>query len=88
MPRWRRDGREIFYLSPDHNTLFAAEVMASGEDFRVTNVQNLFTTGAVTGVGYPYDVSADGNRFLFVTGFEETSSPLTLVVNWTALLAR
>ena len=31
--------------------------------------------------------SADGNRFLFVTGVEETSSPLTLVVNWTARLA-
>jgi Tol biopolymer transport system component len=88
MPTWRRDGREIFYLSPDHHTLFAAEVIASGQDFRVTNVQNLFTTGAVTGVGYPYDVSADGNRFLFVTGFEETSSPLTLVLNWTAHLER
>lgn len=88
MPAWRRDGREIFYLSPDHRTLFAAEVIASGEDFRVTKVENLFTTEAVTGVGYPYDVSADGKRFLFVTGFEETSSPLTLVVNWTAHLER
>ena len=88
MPMWRRDGREIFYLSPDHHTLFAAEVIVSGDDFRVMNVQSLFTTQAVTGVGYPYDVSADGNRFLFVTGFEETSSPLTLVVNWTAHLAR
>ena len=88
MPTWRGDGREIFYLSPDHNTLFAAEVIASGEDFEVTKVQSLFTTQAVAGVGYPYDVSADGNRFLFVTGVEETSSPLTLVVNWTAHLAR
>ena len=44
MPTWRRDGREIFYLSPDHQTLFAAEVIASGEDFRVTKVQSLFTT--------------------------------------------
>ena len=88
MPTWRRDGREIFYLSPDHHTLFAAEVIASGDDFQVTKVQSLFTTQAVAGVGYPYDVSADGNRFLFVTGVEETSSPLTLVVNWTAHLAR
>jgi serine/threonine protein kinase/Tol biopolymer transport system component len=88
MPTWRRDGREIFYLSPDHHTLFAAEVIANGDDFQVTKVQSLFTTQAVAGVGYPYDVSADGNRFLFVTGVEETSSPLTLVVNWTAHLAR
>lgn len=88
MPKWRQDGREIFYLSPDHHTVFAAGVTAGEENLRVTRIERLFTTQAVTGVGYPYDVSADGNRFLFVTGSGETSSPLTLVVNWTAELKR
>ena len=48
--------REIFYLSPDHHTLFAADVIARGDDFQVTKVQTLFTKQAVAGVGYPYDV--------------------------------
>ena len=35
-----------------------------------------------------YDVSADGQRFLVDTELPEEPSPLTLVVNWTAGLAR
>ena len=88
MPTWRRDGREIFYLSPDHHTLFAAEVIEGGDDFPVTKVQSLFTTQAVAGVDIHMTFQLTANRFLFVTGVEETSSPLTLVVNWTAHLAR
>ena len=38
---------------------------------------------------YPYDVSADGQRFLVNTLVEETtSSAITLVVNWTAGLKK
>jgi len=36
-----------------------------------------------------YDVSSDGQRFLVNTLAEETASaPITLVVNWTALLKK
>src|SRR4029434_5266997 len=86
MPKWRGDGREIFYLSQDHRTVFAAEVAATEESFRVTRTSTLFATRPITGMGYPYDVSADGERFLFVTTSGESSSPLTLVTNWTAAL--
>jgi hypothetical protein len=84
MPKWRGDGREIFYLTRDHRTVFAAEVAPTEESFRVTRTSTLFTTRPITGIGYPYDVSADGERFLFVTTLGEASSPLTLVTNWTA----
>jgi eukaryotic-like serine/threonine-protein kinase len=84
MPKWRGDGREIFYLTRDHRTVFAAEVAPTEESFRVTRTSTLFTTRPITGTGYPYDVSADGERFLFVTTLGETSSPLTLVTNWAA----
>ena len=36
----------------------------------------------VTGRGYPYDVSADGKRFLVVASSGETTTALTLVVDW------
>jgi len=81
MPKWRGDGREIFYLSQDHRTVLAAEVSPTEESFRVTRTSTLFTTRPITGMGYPYDVSADGERFLFVTTLGEASSPLTLVTN-------
>jgi len=38
-----------------------------------------------TGGRYPYDVSADGQRFLVNTIVEATAlPPITLVVNWAA----
>ena len=89
--RWRRDGRELFYRAPD-NTLMVAAVDGRSAAFQVAAVQPLFQIqprlAALTGfVGYGYDVSADGQRFLVNSLLEETSvDPLTLLVNWPALL--
>ncbi|HEY4579582.1 MAG TPA: hypothetical protein VIG89_00985, partial [Candidatus Acidoferrales bacterium] len=87
LPRWRRDGTEIFYLTPD-NKLMAAAVNGKGSSFEVGIVKPLFDTRA-TGGRYPYDVSADGQRFLINTlPGQATSSPVTVVLNWTAGLNR
>jgi serine/threonine protein kinase len=83
-----RDGKEIFYLSEDHHTVFSAEVAATEDGFVTTKTTRLFRTRAITGVGYPYDVSADGQRFLFITTSGETTSPLSLVTNWRAGITR
>jgi len=91
--RWRRDGRELFYRAPD-NTLMAAAVDGRSAAFQVAGVQPLFQIqprlATQTGfIGYGYDVSADGQRFLVNSLLEETSvDPLTLLVNWPALLRR
>jgi len=82
-PRWRRDGKELFYLASD-NTLMAAAVNGQGTTFEVGEVQPLFQTSAAGG-RYPYDVSADGQRFLVLTTSEQSAeAPVTVVVNWTA----
>ena len=60
-PRWRRDGKEIFYLAPD-GTLMAASVNGRGSAFEVGAVRPLFRSRARTDQGYAYDVSADGRR--------------------------
>lgn len=85
--RWRRDGREIFYLAPD-NKLMAAAVNGRGAGFEVGAVQPLFETRPkIARLGY--DVSADGQRFLVNTLVEEaTSAPITVVVNWSAGLKK
>ena len=90
-PRWRRDGREIYYVSPD-NKLMAAAVGSSGTEFQVGAVESLFDirprTANFRGFAPPlYDVTADGQRFLVNTMLEESSNePVTLLVNWAELL--
>ena len=82
--RWRRDGKEIFYLAG--NTLMAAAVTVNGSRFEVGAVQRLFEVPMVDGY-WPYDVSADGQRFL-VNTLESAVAPLTIVVNWPASLKK
>jgi eukaryotic-like serine/threonine-protein kinase len=84
LPRWRRDGTEIFYLAPD-NKLMAAAVNGKGPSFEIGAVKPLFEARPQTGQRYPYAVSADGQRFLIHTLPEQTASaPITVVLNWTA----
>ncbi len=90
-PRWRRDGRELFYLAPD-GKLMAVEVKR-GPTFEVGEAIPLFQTRRRELVSFgdlfSYDVSADGQRFLISTDVgEATPSPVTVVLNWTAELKK
>ncbi len=85
-PRFRADGKEIFYLSPFDNKIMAAPVNMGRDHVDVGEAQPLFTLPKV-GPRITYDVSGDGQRILAVTQREQAASaPLTLVVNWPALL--
>ena len=80
-PRWRRDGKELFYLSAD-NKIMAVPVRL-GSTFQAEPPTALFSVRPDT----LYDVSADGQRFLVNNpSGEESSPPLTLLTDWTALL--
>ena len=81
-PRWRRDGKEIYYLNQE-NAMAATEVSAKGDNLEVGAYQRLFQTRAVR-PGKSYDISPDGQRFLVNSAVDtSSSSPLVLVVNWT-----
>ena len=85
-PRWRRDGREIYYIAPDRR-LMAASVDGTGAAFEIDPVQPLFVAPGTPASRYVYDVAADGERFLLPRPSTEfAAAPLTLVVNWQALL--
>ena len=87
-PRWRRDGTEFFYIA-SRNRLMVAAVNGQRATFEVGAVRPLFELHPRIGLGNAYDVSADGQRFLVNTLVEEsTSAPITLVVNWPALLKK
>jgi Tol biopolymer transport system component len=88
LARWRRDGKELFFVAPD-GSLMSAEVGVNGGTFKPGRVSALFR-GLIGGRGYLYDVSADGQRFLAEVPVEQstTAEPLTVVQNWTAGLKK
>jgi Tol biopolymer transport system component len=85
-PRWSRNGKELFFFAPD-NRLMAAQLKTDGPSFEVGAIEPLFQTRSM-GFSYRYDVSSDGKRFLVVAGLPQDLSPITLVTNWTAELAK
>jgi len=87
-PRWRRDGKELFYISADRK-LMAVDVKL-GKTFESGEPKALFGTRVFTLAAFRnfYAVTADGQRFLINSTIEETSAPINVVVNWTAGLKR
>jgi len=85
-PRWRKDGKEILYVTQD-GQLMAAEVAARNGTLEIGKVQKLFE-GILTNYGMTYDVSADGQKILVVENGASAVRPLTLVQNWTAALRK
>jgi Tol biopolymer transport system component len=83
LPRWREDGKELFYLTPDGKVMSAE--FKSGFENIVT--KQLFQVDMKHATGYPYAVTADGSRFLINTPAEASNpAPMVVVLNWPATL--
>jgi eukaryotic-like serine/threonine-protein kinase len=83
--RWRRDGRELFYIALD-GRLMAVPIRFPTEGHVEAGAPvPLFATrvgGAVRGPDrQQYAVSADGQRFLMST-VEMSTSPISVILNW------
>ena len=81
--RWRGDGKELFYLGID-DKIMSAEIKLGASTVDIGTVRPLFQFRPFVGGGRDiYDVTGDGQRFLVTSlGSLESSSPVTLVVNW------
>ena len=83
-PRWRADGKELFFIAPDLK-LMAAAVQVSGSVFESGSPTALFQTRIVTGenasLKAQYTVSRDG-RFLINMPVDESPTPITMILNW------
>ena len=88
LARWSGDGREIFYLKPDHATMYGVRVSEKDGVLHPSKPERLFTTQMLLGRGFPYDVSHDGQRFLAVVSSGSTTAPLTVVVDWPSEVRR
>jgi serine/threonine protein kinase len=87
-PRWRKDGKEMFYVAADLR-LTAADVSTKADTLEVGAARPLFGTVYTAGGFYTYDISADGQRILMaVPPAHGAGEPLTLVQNWAAELKK
>jgi len=83
-PRWRPDGKELYFLAPD-GKLMAASITSAGSTFAAGTPVALFPAALAPGLGtnkQEYAVSRDG-RFLINQAVESpATTPITLILNW------
>ncbi len=89
-PRWRRDGKELFYISAD-SRMMSVQV-STHPTFQAGTPHSLFQSDIVdTGIRtgpMSWDVEPDGKRFLIISPNSPETSSLTVVLNWRQAPAR
>ncbi len=88
-PRWRSDGKELFYLSSDSKMM--AVPVTTGANFEARTPVALFQATPRQPIPifdlFVYDVSRDGQRFLINTQVKQAETqPMSVVLNWAAKL--
>jgi Tol biopolymer transport system component len=86
MTRWRRDGRELFYLALDGRLMSVQVDPTPDGSLRLGTPAALFEPR----IGPPvqanstqqYMVAADGKRFLLNRLAEQSPPPVTVLLNW------
>ncbi len=85
-PRWRADGRELYFLAPDA-TMMAVPVTAAGTSLEAGTPVPLFRTrivdgGTVTNNRPQYAVARDGRFLINQPVADASAAPITLILNW------
>ena len=90
-PKWRQDGKELFYVSSDGKMMSVG--VTTGASFKGGPPVALFQTHRRQPVSLPdvfsYDVSGDGQRFLILTKVDEANTaPLSVLLNWASQMEK
>jgi Tol biopolymer transport system component len=84
-PEWRRDGKELYFISGD-GSMMAIDVDTAAPTFAAEAPRPLFPVDVPEAIApYPndYAVTADGQRFLVNAIVEQPVKPvLTVILNW------
>ena len=83
-PRWRADGKELYFIAPD-GKLMAAAITATDVTFAAGTPMALFPAPLAPGSGahkQEYIASRDGRFLLNQPAEAFTAAPITLIVNW------
>ena len=97
-PRWRPDGKELFYVASDGHLMVAPITVAlSGQAIQPGAPETLFVPRLSSGTWISatayqarsqYAVSRDGRFLMNVAVDEGTTSPINIVLNWDTVLKR
>jgi serine/threonine protein kinase len=87
--RWRRDGKELFYVAPNRDLLSvtvggAPGSPAFGSPSRLFVLPMTLTLGGGQQTPYTYDVTPDGKRFLALSPATAETSRIAVILNWQA----
>jgi Tol biopolymer transport system component/tRNA A-37 threonylcarbamoyl transferase component Bud32 len=85
--KWRSDGKELFYLDLA-GRLMKVDVKSNGGKLELGAPQMLFQTMAASPGIRPFDVTKNGDRFIFTTAGDVNPNPFMLIVNWDAELKK
>ena len=92
---WRKDGKELYYISPDSRLMQVSVKTLAGSlpSFEASQPQPLFEArfgSILAGFNtWVYAPSADGKRFLVYESLSGPSEqPLTVLVNWLAAVKK
>ena len=85
LPQWGGDGHELFYISPD-SLLMSVSLKPRAGSLVPSVPHALFPLLVMDTDVSPYEVARDGQRFLLLDTAEQVTQPLTVIVNWPALL--
>ena len=78
-PRWRADGKELFYFAAPGKHLVAVDVAEDGASLRVGEERTLFRVP--DDAGAVFRVSRDGQRFLIAVP-TNPPEPIRVLVHW------
>jgi Tol biopolymer transport system component len=89
-PRWRRDGRELFFLSPgdpesrERRMMALSMSAASGpHPAAAAPLFSIKVPGTAQNFAWNYDVTGDGQRFLVLRVVRDAvPAPVTVMLNW------
>jgi len=78
----------LFYVSPDF-ALMVVSLKLGADSVELSAPRKLFPLPTVNDAYDPYHVAPDGQRFLVrATPQQQVAQPLTLIVNWPALMKK
>jgi eukaryotic-like serine/threonine-protein kinase len=87
-PKWRGDGKALFYLD-NSDSVIAVDLAVSGNAIDLGVPHVLFQAVGIQRDYGPFDVTADGKKFLINSGnVAQGGEPLTLVQNWLNAIKR
>jgi dipeptidyl aminopeptidase/acylaminoacyl peptidase len=90
-PRWRGDGKELFYVSGDRKTILSVDIATKPDfQFSATKLSVPVPLGVLASAPVFPSVTSDGQRFLAAAPVAQSTGPhqFTVVLNWPSLLKK